>query len=272
MKVLRTGKILIALLFFSFFCGLRYNVKAEDKGLLSRAEKAIEQAKKENKYLGVYFYEGKRSSRKITKIIEKAEKKWSEKANFIKVEVRDPEEREVINKCGVTRVPFTTVIAPNGAITARFHGIAELEILEKGFVSPKMAELLKAVQAENIVFLCLVNKNTKYGNEVFETAKEAVDKLSGIAELVKIDPQDNREISLLKQIKVSPDIDIATTLVVAPTGIIVETFTGKITQRELFDSFQKILAMDSGCGTETATGGSACDPSAGVGGSSESCE
>lgn len=274
--------ILLLLLLFVFSV-----VNAEKKALFSRAEKAIAQAKKENKYLVIYFYEGKKSSNKIaniigffkgenssdkiTKIMEKAKKEWSKKANFIKIEVRDSKEREVVRKCGVTQVPFTAVIAPNGAITARFPGIADLEILQKGFVSPKLAQLLKAVQAGNIVFLCLTNKNTKYGSEVLKTAKQAVSRLSGIVELIKINPEDKREISLLKQIKVLPDLNIATTLVIAPTGIIVEKFTGRMTQRDLFNSFQKILAMDSGCGAPTATGGSACDPSAGVG-SSGSCE
>lgn len=261
-------KIKVSLLILFMFGGLA----AENEGLLSRAENAIARAKKENKYLVVYFYEGKRSSKKITKIISKAEKKWSVISDFIKIEAKDPEEREVVKKCGVTRVPFTSVIAPNGAITARFPGVAELEIVEKGFVSPKMAELLKAVQAENLVFMCLTNRNTKYGSEVLKTVKEAVKKLSGIAELIEVDPMDKREISLLNRIKVSPDIDAATTLVIAPTGIIAEKFTGKITQRDLFDSFQKILAMGSGCGSETSTGGSACDPSAGVGSSGGSCK
>ncbi len=261
-------KMIIALSLLFIGSGLG----AENVDLLSRAEKAIAQAKQENKYLAVYFYEGRRSHRKITSIIAKARKKWYEKVNFIEIEVRDPKEREVVKKCGVTRVPFTTVIAPNGAITARFPGIAGLEILEKGFVSPKMAELLKAVQAENVVFLCLLNKNTKYGDQVLAIAKEAADKLGGIAELIEVNPKDKREMSLLKQIKASPDMDIAATLVIAPTGIIVENFIGKITQRDLFNSFQKILAMDSGCGAPTATGGSACDPGAGVGGSAEACE
>ena len=129
-----------------------------------------------------------------------------------------------------------------------------------------MAELLKGVQAENIIFLCLLNNNTKYKENVLVSVKEAVNKLSGIAEFIEIDPKDRREISLLNRIQVSPDIKIDVTLVIAPTGIIMEKFTGKITPRDLYDSFQKILAMDKGCGAPTATGSSACDPGAGVGG------
>lgn len=253
----RTVMVLFSLLLFSG------RLEAADTNLLLQAEEAIEQVKKETRYRVVYFYRSKRNHQKITARVEKAKKKWTD-VDFRVVEVTDPKEKEIVKKCGVTRVPFTTVTAPNGAMTARFPGIAKVDALEKGFVSPKMAELLKAVQSENVVFLCLANKTAQYGDEVLATARRALEKLSGIAELIEIDPRDKREAALLKQISVSSDTKIATTLVIAPTGIIVEKFTGRITERDLFDSFQKILSMSRGCGAPTATGGSACDPSAGV--------
>lgn len=249
------------------FCG---GLEAADTRLLSQAEEAVGQAKKETRHRVVYFYRSKRDHKKITARVEKAKKKWTD-VDFRVVEVTDPREKEIVKNCGVTHVPFTTVIAPNGAITARFPGIAKVNALEKGFVSPKMQELLKAVQSENVVFLCLANKSAQYSDEVLATAHRATEKLSGLAELIEIDPRDKREAKLLKQISVLPDIKIATTLVIAPTGIIVEKFAGKITERDLFDSFQKILSMSKGCGAPTATGGSACDPSAGVA-SAGSCD
>ena len=155
-------------------------------------------------------------------------------------------------------------MASNGATTARFPGIAEGEALAHGFVSSKMAELLKAIQSGKVVFLCLVNQGMEHEEQVLATAQNATTKLSGIAELININPRDKREESLLKQINVSPDINSAVTLVIGPTGIISEKFVGKITERDLFDSFQKILSMGGGCGASTATGGSACDPGTGV--------
>ncbi len=255
------------LIFFLFLLFIFTIVAAKDKEILFKAEKAIARAKNENKYLAVYFYGEDKNYKKINKIIKKAEKRWPKTVNFITIKVTDPQEKEIVKKCSVTRVPFTAVIAPNEAITARFPGIAELEILQKGFVSPKTAELLRGVQAENIIFLCLVNNNTKYRKDVLVSVREAVNKLSGIAEFIEIDPKDRREISLLNRIEISSDIKIAVTLVIAPTGIIMEKFTGKITPRDLYDSFQKILAMDKGCGAPTATGSSACDPGSGIVGS-----
>lgn len=242
------------------------------KNLLSKAEAAITKAKKENKFLVAYFYKSKASLRKIDSIIEKARPQWLGKANAVTIEVLNPSEQEIVRKCGVTRVPFTTVVAPNGAITARAPGVLGPDFVERGFVSPKMAELLRIMQDDSVTFLCLVNESTKYGDEVEQTVSQAVHRLSGIAELVSVDPKDEREGSLLKQVNVAPDIDIATTLVIAPTGIIIEKFVGKITSRDLFDSFEKIMTMDGGCGAATATGGSACDVSAGVGGASQGCQ
>ena len=110
------------LIFSLFFLFIFAIVKAGDKDLPFKSEKAIARAKNENKYLAVYFYGEDKNYKKINKIIKKAEKRWPKTVNFIATKVTDPQEKEIVKKCSVTTIPFTSVIAPNGAITARFPG------------------------------------------------------------------------------------------------------------------------------------------------------
>lgn len=235
---------------------------------MSPVERAIAAAA-EDKYVFLYFdKKGSRDSKKMARVIEKAKKRWAARASFVNIDIDAPQEREIINRFRIRKVPLTLVIAPNGAITAGFPGVVDLEVLERGFVSPKMTEVLKAIQKEKTIFLCVLNSQTSYSEEVLKAANEATRMLGGIAELIEIDPKDKREELLLSQLRVSPDADTSTTFVIAPTGIIVDKFAGRITKRDLFDSFQKILAMKSGCGSPTVTGGSACQPTRGVAGKS----
>lgn len=239
---------------------------------MTPVERVIAESAIENKYLFLYFYKrGSRDSKKMSRVIEKAKKKWSAKANFVNIDVNDKTEKNIIDLYRVKKVSLTLVIAPNGAITSGFSGVVDLESLEKSFISPKMAEIIKAIQERKTIFLCLLNEKTKYSKEVLKTAQAAKDMLRGIAELVQVDPSDKQEKYLLSQLRVEPDIDSATTVVIAPTGIVADKFTGKITKRDLFNSFQKILAREQGCGEPTATGGSACQPEKGTTGES-SCQ
>lgn len=235
------------------------------------ADAALARAQADNKYLVAYFYGTGAKPRQLDKLVEKSAAKWKGKAEVVGILATDPEAREITRRCGVTRVPYTTMIAPNGAVTARIPGMAAPDALAGGFVSPKTAELLRIMQADGITFLCLVNDNTKYGPQVIQTVEAAVARLGGIAEWVRVDPADPQETALLAQIDIDQHLDTATTLVISPAGVIVEKLAGKITERELFDSFAKIMASNGGCGAQTATGGSACDPGAGVG-SGKGCQ
>jgi hypothetical protein len=104
-----------------------------------------------------------------------------------------------------------------------------------------------------------------------QTVLSAVRRLGGIANAVWLDPGDHSEKPLLSALKYQDSAKGAPVYVIAPTGLLVERIETGVTERKLFDSFQTILAMKSGCGQSTITGGSACQPGYGVTGES-SCQ
>jgi hypothetical protein len=95
--------------------------------------------------------------------------------------------------------------------------------------------------------------------------------LGGIATGIWLDPGDGSEQFLLSALKYQDNTKEPPVFVIAPTGLVIEKIGSGLTERRLFDSFQRILAMKSGCGQSTITGGSACQPGYGVTGES-SCQ
>ncbi len=227
---------------------------AESAGASSK--EAIVQAEKENKFLFLFFYEGgSDESDRMRKTIGKAEKRWADKANFISIDINDSKEREIISQYRIWRVPVTLGMAPNGVIITGFPGVVGLKDLEKVFVSPKMIEIIEGLQQRKVIFLCVQNENTKYGKENSKVVKNVAEVLGKSVKVVEVNPEDKKEETLLQQINVKPNITNSATIVISPAGAIGDRFEGKVTNKDLFASFKKVLAQKSGCGSGGASGG-----------------
>jgi len=167
--------------------------------------------------------------------------------------------------------PSIVMVAPNGAVTALFKGEPPSARLERGLVSPKMEEILLAIQQGMTTFLCVGRPHDMEFQEAKQTISSAIRKLGGIATGIWLDPGDRSEKFLLSALKYTDGPKEPPVFVIAPTGLVVEKIGSGLTERRLFNSFQKILSMKSGCGQSTITGGSACQPGYGVTGET-SCQ
>lgn len=204
------------------------------------------------------------------KTLLKFEKQYKDRLALIPVSLADKEERNLINYYRIES-PSVVMVAPNGAVTAFFKGEPSDKRLKRGLVSPKMQELLLAVQQGNTTFLCVGRPDDTGFEKAKQTISSAVRKLGGIATAIWLDPSDRSEKSLMSALKYKGGKNTAPVFVIAPTGLLIEKIESGLTERRLFDSFQRILAMKSGCGQSTITGGSACQPGYGVTGES-SCQ
>ena len=204
------------------------------------------------------------------KTLLKFEKQYKDRLALIPVSLGDKGDKTLIDYYRIES-PSVVMVAPNGAVTAFFKGEPSAKSLKRGLVSPKMEELLLAVQRGNTTYLCVGRPNDTGFEEVKQTISSAVRKLGGIATAIWLDPNDRSEKSLLSALKYKGGKNTAPVFVIAPTGLMIEKIESDVTERRLFDSFQKILTMKSGCGQSTITGGSACQPGYGVTGES-SCQ
>ena len=84
----------------------------------------------------------------MQRVFTKTMNKLTSKAMTFSINVGDPEESDIVNKFGVLAapMPLALVVAPNGAVTGGFPAAVDEKQLTEAFVSPGMAECLKALQ------------------------------------------------------------------------------------------------------------------------------
>ncbi len=210
------------------------------------------------------------SKSKYMKGLKKFQEKNKDRLALIPVLLTDEKEKSLLKYYQITN-PSVAMVAPNGAVTALFRGEPPLKKLNNGFVSPKMEEVLLAIQQGKTIYLAMGAPRDKAFEKTKQVVTSAVYKLGGIASAIWLDPNDRSEKSLVSALKYKGETKEPPVFVIAPTGLLIEKIERGLTERRLFDSFQKILAMKSGCGQSTITGGSACQPGYGVTGES-SCQ
>ena len=216
----------------------------------SAAEMAIQKATEGNKYLFLVFYkQSDPKSEEMKQVAAQAQKEVSARANVAYIDVADESEQALIEKYGIDQapIPITLVMAPNGAIVTGFPEKVSMEDLQHAFVSPKMAEIIKATQDQKLVYLYIANPSIKYYKENLTTIQEAAETdLSGSARVIEVDPEDKEEAALIEQCKVEVPVN-ETNLLIVNGGYIVGRLTGKIDKQTLLQT------TISGCG-----GGSCC--------------
>ncbi|MFQ6093136.1 MAG: hypothetical protein ACE5OR_10725 [bacterium] len=251
--------LLLVLIFSLLFVSLIWApaLKAEHDS----EERAIEKALENGKHVFILFYEqGVTDSEEMSKIFDQAEKKWKDRAEFVRIEINDPRHRDLLRQYSVYKAPLTLTLSPEGTVTGGFQGVVSLNELEGGFASSKMAEALKALQENKVIFFSVQNERTPHGKKNLEVVNKLAKVLSKSVKVIVIDPEDRSEAKLLKQLKANPGVEEATTVVVSKNGQIVDRFVGEVTVKDLLASFQKVLISRSGCGgTGTGEGGTTCD-------------
>lgn len=225
-------------------------LKIAENEEISPARKAICQARREGKFQILFFYEeGSDKSDKMGEGIREAEKRFKDRATVTRININDGKEIELIREYRIWRAPTTLVMAPNGVITGGYQTAREVDDLEKALVSPKTVEIIGALQQRKVIFLLIQNEGTTSWQENLKAATAVADVLRKSATVIGIDPKDKDEKDILKQLGIEPNTADSITMVISPSGGIADRFEGKITNKDLFTSFKKVLAQKSGCGS-----------------------
>jgi hypothetical protein len=220
----------------------------------------LERAAATGKYLLIVFYRSDDdSTRAMKKVVAGAAAKL--KANSVTVNVADAAEREIVAMYQVDRapMPLALVVAPGGAVTGGFVGKVTEEQLSGAFVSPGLANCLKALQAGKLVFLCAQNASTKSNDAALRgvQAFKADDRFAQFTEIVTIDPADAAEAKLMAQLKIDPATPVAVTAFMAPPGAVIAKYTGATDKNAMIATLT--AATSGGCGSG-GCGPSGCGP------------
>jgi hypothetical protein len=202
----------------------------------SKAEIAIGEASKENRYLFLVFYkQNDPKSEEMKQVAAQAQEEVSARADVVYIDVADISEQALIDKYAIATAPnpITLVMAPNGAIVDGFPEQVTTDDLKNAFVSPKMAEIIKATQDKYVIYLYIANPGMPYYEENLATVQTVIKKdLIGSIKIITVDPADKGEATLIEQCKVSIPV-METNLLIVSSGYIVGKITGKIDRQTL---------------------------------------
>jgi len=210
---------------------------------------------KAGKHVFLFFHKGDTGNTlAMRKIVESATAKLDGKAEVKAVDTTDASARTILQKYRVdparAPMPLILVLAPNGAIVNSFAVSFREKALIESLVGPRMAECLKALQDGKLVFICVQNPKTKANASAMKGVQDfkADKKYAKITEIVMVDPKDKAEKRLLSQLQISPDVQEAVTVFLAPPGKLAGRFFGATEKN-------KIVAAMAACGVKCKSPG-----------------
>jgi len=215
---------------------------------------AVARVAKANKYAFVFFFRADdERTQAMRAALESGVEKMPKKAEVIAINLTDPLEKATVNKFGVSRAPMPLIlaVAPTGAITKSWFRDFDAKQLGQAFVSPSEAQCLKALQERKMVLVCIQNGKTAHNDEATQGVNEfKADRLyAAQTTIVAVDPTNEAEADFLKKLRVSPETEEAVTVLMAPPGRPIATFTG---------ATKKVAIVAA-----TKKAGSKCDPKSG---------
>lgn len=229
----------------------------------SPAAAALEKAAKDNKYLFVFFWkDDTQQSRVMRGVFQAAMAKLSDVAATVEVQTADPAEKPIVDRYGVSRAPMPLVlaIAPNGAVTKGLPGRFDENQLRQALVSHGTAECMKGLQDRKLVLLCVQPASPQVRQVSLQKGVQefTADREYGpSAKVVVLNPSDTAETPFLKSLQVDPQTTVPVTVLMAPPGALMGTFSGEVTKEQLV---AKLKSAQSGCCPGGKCGPGGCGP------------
>jgi len=228
----------------------------------SKGLAAIDAAARSGKYMFIFFWKANdEQGGTMYGVFQSAMSKWARSTDSIGIQITDPGEKPVVDKFGVSRAPMPLVLAlaPNGAVTKGFPIKFTEQQLRQAFVSPCTAQCLKCLQERKLVLLCIQNGKTQYNQVAWKGAQDfkADVRFAKVTEIVRVNPEDQAEATLLKDLQVDPRTWQAVTVVLAPPGQPIAKFAGAVTKDQIV---AKIASAQSGPCANGQCGPGGCGP------------
>ena len=144
------------------------------------------------------------------------------KTAIVPVNIGDAADAQLVAKFDATRAPMPLVmgIAPNGAVTGVYPLKVEAVQLQRAVLTPKYSEMVKALQEQKIVVLCMQPANggvTPQGISEFE----ALPHFKGRTHRITVQADDDAETHFFERMKLPSDLSATTVMAFAPPGVYV---------------------------------------------------
>jgi hypothetical protein len=228
----------------------------------SPGQVAMQKAAAAKKYLFIHFWKAKSDQAdKTWKALQSGAAKYADRADVISLQTTDPAEKAVVEQFKVAKSPMPMVVSvgPTGAVTKAFPLNFEEKQLESAFVSPCEEQVMKAVQDNKMIFVCIAYDAPKDGQpEIPQCVKDfkADEKYAKVTESVTLNATDEKEAKFLKELQDNTKEKKPVAVLLAP-GALIGSFDDKADKKQII---AKIADSQSGCCPGGSCGPGGCGP------------
>jgi hypothetical protein len=227
------------------------------------ASNGIQRATAAGKYALVLFHQKGEGVAAMREGIKKAVDNSKGRAESVEVDAGDAACLPTVRQYGMNRapLPLVLVIAPNGAVTGGFPGTCDDKVLADAMVGKVVAGCLKSLQDGNLVFVSVPGTNAA-GNEAAMQGVKAMaadERFAGYTATFRVQAEDGDSGELLAKLKVVDAGQAAVTVLLAPPGRVVGTYTGATDKAVMVADLIRAMA-GSTCGSGGGCGTGGCGP------------
>lgn len=230
--------IAAALLWHAAFCSWAL---AQSGANASQTEQRLDAAAAEQKFAFVLFYKDNgAATQAMAQAVKRGVQAREDRATAIFVNIGQAAERGVVERFGVARapMPLTVAVAPNGATTKVMPGKVTDEQIEESFVTPAMADCIKSMQEGKLVFICIHSSSrATVPAGVRDFQRDA--QFQGRCVIIPVSTADAAESELVAQLEADVATKGATTVLLAPPGVLVGKFGPTTTMQQYAAALHK---------------------------------
>ncbi|MFV0445151.1 MAG: hypothetical protein ACK5Q5_16365 [Planctomycetaceae bacterium] len=192
----------------------------------SPAEQQLTAAADSQQYAYLLFHRrDDEATRAMQATITAQVEKSAGKTVMVPVTIGNASEARLVKRFDATRMPMPCVmgIAPNGAVTGVYPLKVDSTQLERAVLTPKYSEMVKALQEQKIVLVCMhpaAGGTTPTGIAQFEQTPA----FKGRTHSIEVQANEAAEQRFYERMRVSPDLTATSLVVFAPPGVFVGKF------------------------------------------------
>jgi hypothetical protein len=233
--------IKLFLIALSAQAGSSSSVFAQGAPAASQTQQVLATAAAEKKYTFLVFYKDNDSAtRTMAQTVKSGVESRGDRATWTYVNVANPTEKPLVDRFGVSRapMPLTVAVAPNGAMTKLTPTSITDEQIEKSFVTPAMAVCMKSMQDGRLVLVCIQSNPQPVippGVRDFANDPEFKNRTA----IVPVHSGNPAEAELVRQLEADSITKGATTVFLAPPGVLVGKFGPTATKDQLAVALHK---------------------------------
>lgn len=216
-------------------------VLAQGAPAASQGQQALAAAAAEQRYTFLVFYkDNDPTTRAMAQTVKNGVESRSDRATWTYVHATNPAEKVLVDRFGVGRapMPLTVAVAPNGAMTKLTPTSITDQQIEQSFVTPSMAHCMKSMQDGRLVLVCIQSNPQPVippGVRDFANDPEFKNRVA----VVPVHTGNPVEAELVRQLEADSLTKGATTVFLAPPGVLVGKFGPTATKDQLAVALHK---------------------------------